>query len=77
LHADYCPPGRCNQDGQMVLERVNEALNNFASAGMQIIQNYPLAIGKVWEQLKMALSNVQTTGLIIFRICFWFNAFSY
>jgi hypothetical protein len=31
---------------------------------MQIIRNYPYAVGKAWDQLKAAIDNVQSKGIL-------------
>uniref|UniRef100_A0A915D7P2 Uncharacterized protein n=1 Tax=Ditylenchus dipsaci TaxID=166011 RepID=A0A915D7P2_9BILA len=62
LHSDYCPQGESSRDGHAVLLRVKQTLEHFLGTGLEIIRNYPLAVGKALEQLNGALNNVRVTG---------------
>ncbi|KAI3422107.1 hypothetical protein GPALN_012640 [Globodera pallida] len=59
LHANRCPPSiNSAADRNQVLARVKDRLDGFIASGVQIIQQHPLASGKVLEKLKEALDSV-------------------
>lgn len=64
LHANRLPrlDEIGNKDNNQVLLRLQETLEQFLTIGHNIIKNYPLAVGSVFEQLNSALESVRING---------------
>ncbi|KAL3101300.1 hypothetical protein niasHT_028056 [Heterodera trifolii] len=63
LHANRCPSAvNSAVDRNNVISRVKERLDGFIASGTQIIQQHPLANGKVLKKLKEALDAVASSG---------------
>lgn len=62
MHSENCVSNQSNRDGKEILLKLEEALEHFLSVGSQIIKNYPLAIGRAFDQLNGALNDIRVIG---------------
>lgn len=67
MHSENCPSGQATKDGNEILVRLQESLDHFLNVGLQIIQNYPLAVGRALDQLNGALNDIRVIGFDFFN----------
>lgn len=63
MHSENCVSGQSSKNSNELLIQLQETLDYFLNIGLQIIQNYSLAMGRALDQLNAALNDIRVIGL--------------